>query len=61
MQCRFRVYGEGRMLAEHVGEVLDKDDTQTINRIELAALTKGRAATGPGPISDFRVEGPEFL
>jgi hypothetical protein len=61
MQCRFRVYGEGRVLAEHVGEVLDKNDTQTINRIELTALTKARTAAGPGPIRDFCVEGPEFL
>ena len=61
MQCRFRVYGEGRILAEHVGEVLDKDDIRTINRIELTALTKARAAAGPGPIRDFRVDGPEFL
>jgi hypothetical protein len=61
MQCRFRVYGEGRILAEHVGEVPDKDDIRTINRIELTALTEARAAVGPGPIRDFRVEEPEFL
>jgi hypothetical protein len=61
MQCRFRVYGEGRILAEHVGEVLDKDDIRTINRIELTALAKARATAGPAPIRDFRVEGPDFL
>jgi hypothetical protein len=61
MRCRFRVYGEGRILAEHVGEVLDKDDSRTINRIERTALTKARAAVGPAPIRDFRVEGPGFF
>jgi hypothetical protein len=61
MHCRFRVYGEGRILAERVGEVLNKDDIRTINRIERIALTKARAAAGPAPIRDFRVEGPEFL
>jgi hypothetical protein len=61
MQCRFRVYGEGSILAEHGGEVLDKDDIRTINRIELTALTKARTSVGLGCIRDFRVEGPEFL
>ena len=61
MHCRFRVYGEGRILAEHIGQVLDKDDIRTINHIDRIALTKARAAAGPAPIRDFRVEGPEFL
>jgi hypothetical protein len=46
MQCRFRIYGEGRVLAEHVGKVLDKDDIRTINRIELTALAKARELSG---------------
>jgi hypothetical protein len=61
MQCRFRVYGEGRILAEHVGEVLDKDDIRTINRIELTAFTKARAVAGLAPIRDFRVRGRIFF
>ena len=61
MQCRFRIYGEGRLLAEHVGEVLDTDDLKTISRIERIALTKAREAAGPAPIRDFRSEGPEFF
>jgi hypothetical protein len=60
MQCRFRVYGNGRLLAEHVGEVVDRTDTQTISRIEQGALMKGRVEAGPAPVRDFRVEGPEF-
>ena len=55
------VYGEGRLLAERVGEVLDKDDFQAINRVERIAITKAREAAGPAPIRDFRSEGPEFL
>ena len=54
MQCRFRVYGEGRVLAEHVGKVLDKDDIRTINRMgaDLKRDEEGkpaRLAFGPPP------------
>ena len=37
MQCRFRAYGEGKILAEHVGEVC------SFPPLGEAAITKKRA------------------
>ena len=60
MQYRFKVYGDGQLLAEHVGEVADLDDANAINRIMRVARVKALAAAPGKSFPDFRTEGPEF-
>ena len=61
MHCRFQVYGDGRFLAERVGEVVDEDDVEAIRRIREIAIAKGRAVPTPLPVRDLRVLGPELF
>jgi hypothetical protein len=44
MQCRFKVYGDGQALAEHVDEVADQNDADAINRIMRITRVKALAA-----------------
>ena len=60
MQCRFKVYGDGQALAEHVDEVADQNDADAINRIMRIARVKALAAAPGKSYRDFQIEGPEF-